>query len=79
MSELGHRVEAQSWGMELGRTEIDLMRSIQKPQLHNLNFDLNFLIGKLELEVEALSCWSWGCVVPQVEVKLGNFEPPYYL
>ena len=58
MSELGHGVEARSWGMELGQIEIDLMRSIQKPQLHDLNFNLNFLIGKLELEVEALSCWS---------------------
>jgi hypothetical protein len=41
--------------MELGQIEIDLMRSISKAQLCDLNFDPNFLIRKLELEVEVLS------------------------
>ena len=42
---------------------INHMRSIQKPWLCSLNFDLNFtnfLIGNLKFEVEAQGYWSWG-------------------
>ena len=44
------------------RALCSIIRSIQKPQLRDLNFDLNFLIGKLEHgdSDEALSYRSWG-------------------
>ena len=44
--ELGHQVEAWSWGMELGQVGIGLMRSIQKYLNFDPNFDPNFLIRK---------------------------------